>query len=155
MPHPTLLLLLFLGGILPDAYTKTTELVTTNPPTARAGPELPENFYRHCSVLVEDYVFLIGGVTTQNKVLMIDLRTSVMTYKSELNHGRYDHACAQVTGLNGKKQIVVSGGYDVNFIESKSTEIYDIDNDIWQEGKNVSPVLLIHRGFKFPAILSD
>ena len=82
---------------------------------------------------------------------MIDVRTSVMTYKSELNHGRYYHACAQITGLNGKKQIVVSGGYGAD----KKTEIYDIDNDDWQEGNDFSTVLLIHVGFKFPAILSD
>ena len=152
MPHPTLLLLLFLGGYLPNGLlTKTTELVTTNPATVRAGPQLPENFYWHCSVLVEDKVFLIGGGSTRNKLLMIDVGTSAMTYKSELNHGRHLHACAQITGTNGKNQIVVSGGY-VNQVESKSTEIYDIDNDVWQEGKNVSTFLLIHAGFKFSGI---
>ena len=153
MPHLTLILWLFLGGNLPDGSTKTTELVTTNPATVREGPDLPENFYDHCSVLVEDKVFLIGGLYTQNKLLMIDVRTSAMTYKSELNHGRHFHACAQITGSNGKKQIVVSGGYGADKLNS--TEIYDLDDDVWQEGKNVSPVLLIHAGFKFPAILSD
>ena len=115
------------------------------------GPDLPDNFYLHCSVLVEDYVFLIGGVTTRNKLLMIDVRTSVMTYKSELTHGRYYHACAQITGSNGNKHIIVSGGYVGSFV-SKSTEIYNIETDIWQKGKNVSTVLLIHVGFKLPAI---
>ena len=151
MPHPTLLLLLFLGGFSPDGSTKTTELVTTNPATVRAGPLLPENFFYTCSVLVEDKVFLIGGIGTENKLLMIDVRTSAMTYKSELNHGCHLHACAQITGTNGKNQIVVSGGY-VNQVESKSTEIYDIDNDVWQEGKNVSTFLLIHACFEFSAI---
>ena len=132
LPHPTLLLWVFLGGYLPNGPTKTTELVTTNPPTVSKGPQLPENFYWHCSVLVEDKVFLIGGVDTQNKLLMIDVRTSVMTYKSELNHGRYDHACAQITGTNGKNQIVVSGGVDG--INDKSTEIYNIDADSWEQG---------------------
>ena len=148
LPHPTLLLWVFLGGYLPNGPTKTTELVTTNPPTVSKGPQLPENFYWHCSVLVEDKVFLIGGGSTRTKLLMIDVRTSVMTYKSELNHGRYYHACAQITGLNGKKQIVVSGGYGAD----NTTEIYDIDNNVWKKGKNVSPVLLIHAGFKFSGI---
>ena len=148
LPHPTLLLWLFLGGYLPGGSTKTTELVTTNPPTVREGPQLPENFDSHCSVLVEDKIFLIGGGSTPNKLLMIDVRTSAMTYKSELNHGRYYHACAQITGLNGKKQIVVSGGYGAD----NTTEIYDIDNNVWKKGKNVSPVLLIHAGFKFSGI---
>ena len=125
----------FLGGVLPIGYpTKTTELVTTNPVTVSEGPLLPENFYGHCSVLVKDNLFLIGGDGTQNKLLMIDVRTSVMTYKSELNHARFDHACAQITRPNGKKQIVVSGGYDG--IDKKSTEIYDIDDDVWQEGND-------------------
>ena len=83
-------------------------------------------------MLVQDKVFLVGGQVTENKLLVIDVKTSAMTYKSELNHGRYYHACAQITGLNGKKHIVISGGYDG--IEKKSTEIYDIDNDVWQEG---------------------
>ena len=130
----------FLGGVLPIGYpTKTTELVTTNPVTVSEGPLLPENFYGHCSVLVKDNLFLIGGDGTQNKLLMIDVRTSVMTYKSELNHGRYWHACAEISGSNGQELVVVSGGYGA----SKSTEIYDIDNDIWQEGNKV---------LNFPAI---
>ena len=130
----------FLGGVLPIGYpTKTTELVTTNPVTVSEGPLLPENFYGHCSVLVKDNLFLIGGDGTQNKLLMIDERTSVMTYKSELNHGRYWHACAEISGSNGQELVVVSGGYGA----SKSTEIYDIDNDIWQEGNKV---------LNFPAI---
>ena len=138
MPHQSLLLLLFVGGFSP-IYTKTTELVTTNPPTAREGPLLPDYFYDFCAVLVQDKVFLIGGHVTENKLLVIDVKTSAMTYKSELNHGRYWHACAEISGSNGEEQVVVSGGYGA----SKSTEIYDIDNDIWQEGNKV---------LNFPAI---
>ena len=55
-----------------------------------------------------------------------------MTYKSELNHGRYWHACAQITGSNPK--IIVSGGSDNNG-DVKSTEIYDNLNDSWEIGK--------------------
>ena len=90
-------------------------------------------------MLVQDKVFLIGGHVTENKLLVIDVKTSAMTYKSELNHGRYWHACAEISGSNGEEQVVVSGGYGA----SKSTEIYDIDNDIWQEGNKV---------LNFPAI---
>ena len=54
-----------------------------------------------------------------------------MTYKSELNHGRYYHACAQITGSNPK--IIVSGGYDGNGY--KTTEIYNVVNDSWENGK--------------------
>ena len=98
----------------------------------KEGPTLPEKFYRHCSVLLDEAVYLIGGGSTPSKVLAIDVRTSDMTYKSELNHGRYWHACAQITGSNPK--IIVSGGY-YNGNSLKSTEIYDIANDSWENGK--------------------
>ena len=97
------------------------------------GPVLPDYFRRHCSVLVEDKIFLIGGVDTQNTLLTIDVRTSAMTYKNELNHGRFDHACVQIIGSNGKKQIVVSGGRDGT--KHGTTEIYEIEKDIWHQGK--------------------
>ena len=82
-------------------------------------------------MLLDEAVYLIGGGSTRSKVLAIDIRTSEMTYKSELKHGRFRHACAQITGSNPK--IIVSGGYDGNGL--KSTEIYDIANDSWENGK--------------------
>ena len=112
--------------------TKTTELVTYNPPSVKEGPLLPENFYEHCSVVMDSTVYLIGGFDTQSKILAIDIRTSEMTYKSELNHGRKRHACAQITGSNPK--IIVSGGSNNNG-DVKSTEIYDNLNDSWEIGK--------------------
>ena len=112
--------------------TKTTEIITYDPPSAKEGPKLPEYFRGHCSVLLDEAVYLIGGVNTPSKVLAIDVRTSDMTYKSELNHGRYEHACVQIIGSNPK--IVVSGGYDGNGYV-KSTEIYNIANDSWENGK--------------------
>ena len=130
--------MLFLGGDLPNGPTKTTELVTINQPTVREGPELPGYFAYSCSVLVEGNVYLIGGIDTENMLilntlLMIDVRTSEMIYKRELDYYTFGHACAKITGLNGNK-IVVSGGDGVYL----STEIYDINNDIWQHGNIVS-----------------
>ena len=97
----------------------------------KEGPKLPEYFYGHCSVLLDEAVYLIGGRSTPSKVLAIDVRTSDMTYKSELNHGRYWHACAQITRSNPK--IIVSGGIDDNGY--KTTEIYNVVNDSWENGK--------------------
>ena len=112
--------------------TKTTELVMYHPASVKEGPLLPENFYEHCSVIMDSTVYLIGGFETQSKILAIDIRSSEMTYKSELNHGRKRHACAQITGLNPK--IIVSGGSNNNG-DVKSTEIYDNLNDSWEIGK--------------------
>ena len=97
----------------------------------KEGPLLPEYFRDHCSVLIGDFSYLIGGYGTRSKVLAIDIRTSDMTYKSELNHGRYYHACAQIIGSNPK--IVVSGGFDDNGY--KTTEIYNVVNDSWEIGE--------------------
>ena len=128
----SLLFFIITGGLVGSGfYTKTTEIITYDPPSVKEGPLLPEYFRGHCSVLLDEAVYLIGGVNTQSKVLAIDIRTSDMTYKSELNHGQDLHACAQITGSNPK--IIVSGGSDGNGY--KSTEIYDIANDSWENGK--------------------
>ena len=129
----SLLFFIITGGLVGSAvsYTKTTELITYDPPSVKEGPLLPEEFSYHCSVLVGEFAYLIGGHDTPSKVLAIDIRTSDMTYKSELNHGRFYHACAEITGINPK--IIISGGFYDNV--SKSTEIYDIANDSWIDGK--------------------
>ena len=135
----TFFVLSLLFFIIPAGYvgssgspTKTTEIITYDPPSVKEGPLLPEYFRYHCSVIVDNLVYLIGGFDTRSKVLAIDVRTSNMTYKSELNHGRYRHACAKITGSNPK--IIVSGGY-YNGNYFKSTEIYNIANDSWENGK--------------------
>ena len=94
----------------------------------KRGPLLPENFYYHCSVLVDNIVYLIGGLDTQSKVLAIDIRTFGMTYKRNLNRKHARHSCALINGSDPK--IIVSGGYD-----SKLTDIYDIVKDSWEIGK--------------------
>ena len=121
-----------LVGSSGDYSTKTTELITYDPPSVKEGPLIPEYFNDHCSVLIGDVAYLIGGMNTASIVLAINIRTSDMTYKSDLNHGHSNHACAQITGSNPK--IVISGGYDGNG-DLKSTEIYDIANDSWEMGK--------------------
>ena len=111
----------------------TTEIIAIDPPSVKEGPSLPEEFYGHCSVLVGNKVFLIGGTDTEKKVLAIDITTSVMTYKRELNVGHtIGHACAVLTGTDGKTKIIVAGG------NGRTTEIYDIENDYWQLGKKSS-----------------
>ena len=111
------------------SYTKTTELVTIDPPSVQAGPQLPLEFLWHCSVLIDNVVYLIGGHKTWKTVLAIDVKTSQMTFKSELNNGRLFHACAIITVP--KPKIVVVGGQHAY----RSTEIYDIENNSWEIGK--------------------
>ena len=115
-----------------------TELVTVNPPSVKQGPKLLEEFIFHCSVLVENQVYVIGGFgPAQTKVLMIDTTTSAMTYKSQIRNGRYAHSCARITGPDGVNQILVAGGFNgYNYL--KSTEIYSIDEDSSIPGRNLT-----------------
>ena len=115
--------------------TKATELVTLNPPAVSKGPTLPDNFDRHCSVLVEDQVFLIGGVETKSKVLSMKLNDSSMSYKSELNQGRWNLACAKMNGSNMVPLIVVTGGRIGGNSLTKTTEIYCTKHNAWKFGK--------------------
>ena len=123
------------GGLVPSSGTpKTTELVGINPPSVKQGPPLPEDFARHCSVLVGDEAYLIGGSLTSKKVLAIDIRTSTMTYKSELLYERpFGPTCALIKGSNSK--IVVIGGEDLNSPENLPIEVFNIGSSTWSKGK--------------------
>ena len=115
--------------------TKTTELVTLHPPLVSKGLTLPDNFARHCSVLVKDQLFLIGGVETESKVLSIKLSDLSMSYKSELEQGRWNLACAKMIGLNLVPLIVVTGGRIGGNALTKTTEIYCTKHNAWKFGK--------------------
>ena len=109
--------------------------MTLHPPLVSKGPVLPDNFDRHCSVLVKDQVFLIGGVETQSKVLSISLNDSSMSYKSELQQGRWNLACAKMLGSNLVPLIVVTGGRIGANSLTKTTEIYCTKHNAWKFGK--------------------
>lgn len=105
--------------------SKTTELITIAPPDARPGPVLPHFFHGHCSVLVGNTVYLIGGEPGYTKVLSISIDDGKMFNKSETNFEHFQSGCA--TFVNGNKSFIVSGGsYGGNI-----TEIFDVENDIW------------------------
>ena len=58
-----------------------------------------------------------------------------MTFKSKLITERQDHACAKIK-VGNNFHIVVTGGW---YFEDKGhvipTEIYSVQDDIWQAGK--------------------
>ena len=123
------------GKVGPSSIsTKTTELVTLHPPSVSEGPNLLDNFDRHCSVLVEDQVFLIGGLETEFKMLSIRLNDSSMSYKAELQQGRWSHACAKIVGHDSVPLIVVSGGRISKNSLTKTTEIYSTKHNSWKIG---------------------
>ena len=120
--------------ILGGTIFQSTQLVTLDPPSAIDGPViLPEAFDEHCSVLVDDTVYLIGGYEPRDKVLAISIHDGSMNYLTPLNIGRYKHACGYFTNDQGEKVIVVSGGNDGSGF--MSTEMMVIGTNLWEEGK--------------------
>ena len=121
-----------IGGYIESGYsTRTTELVTIDPPSSTQGPNLIDGFREHCSVILDHTVYLIGGASTLNKVLAISIRNGSMDYVASLKTGRDNHACAPMLDPSGETVIVVAGGYDV-----QSTELYSIKEDTWKQGKS-------------------
>ena len=121
--------------------TSTTTLITISPPNAEIGPvTLPESVYGHCTVLVDDIIYLIGGywmvTKTSNKGLSIMINNGKMTPIPNLKFGRIHHGCATFTYGN-KKFIVVAGanrGYSNYYSVSKTSEIFDVQANVWKEG---------------------
>ena len=112
----------------------TIELVTLDPPSAiDSSIILPEFFYQHCSVFVDDIVFLIGGESTRNTVLAISITDGTMEYLTPLRRERYKHACAHFTNEQGEKVIVVSGGGS-KYGPVESTDIMTIGQNSWVKG---------------------
>lgn len=132
-----------------DDYLNTTELVTVSPPSSMLGPiTLPVKLGEHCSVLVGDYVYVIGGKVTSNKnfskkVLSINIHDGKMMYLADMKETRFKHGCAPFTNGN-KRFIAVAGGFTYKNIDDPSnkneacqykTEFLDIDENIWHRGR--------------------
>ena len=122
----------------------TTNLITISPPDAQIGPViLPEGVYGHCAVLVDDVIYLTGGYwmesTKSDKVLSITIDNGEMRDLPNLKFDRIHHGCASFANEN-KKFIVVAGANKefTNYLSaSKTTEIFDINQNVWSEGPSL------------------
>ena len=117
----------------------TTVLVTMDPPTAKEGVILPMSVYWHCSVLVDETVYLLGGYYDSNDNLALSINDGSITFKASMIHSRYQHACASFTGSDGKVQIAVAGG-SVSENQQRATDIYSIDDDSWRAGNLICKI---------------
>ena len=123
---------------------KTTNLISISPPNAIIGPvKLPEGVYGHCTVLVDEAIYLIGGYWmnsgTSNNVLSIEIGNGRMTTKTSSTFDRIHHGCA-IFRHGNKTYIIVAGshkGYARYYPFSKTSEIYDVQNDVWTEGPSL------------------
>ena len=97
--------------------TDSTELISFSPPLARKGPiTLPYRIREHCTVLIGDYVYLIGGYSATfkamiKKVLAINIHNGEMRYMAEMNYVHRSHTCATISRGN-KTLIIVAGGIE-------------------------------------------
>lgn len=97
--------------------TDSTELISFSPPLARKGPiTLPYRVREHCTVLIGDYVYLIGGHSATfkdsiKKVLAIDIHNGAMRYMADMSHVRRSHTCSTISRGN-KTLIIVAGGIE-------------------------------------------
>ena len=102
-----------LGGDDGSNGLRSTELITMNPPSTRYGPTLPKGLFAHCSVIVENTIFVIGGVSTSGttqETLKIDIATGKITYGPDMDFARFRHACTSYTNDKGENAILVVSG---------------------------------------------
>ena len=86
-------------------------------------------------------IYLIGGYwktsASSNNALSIESNSGAMEYISSLKFGRIHHGCATFDREN-KTFIIVAGAnrvYDNYYSVSKTSEIFDVNENIWTEGK--------------------
>ena len=117
-----------LGGSDDDYNNlRSTELITTNPPSTRYGPTLPKGLYGHCSVIVGETIFVIGGYSNGElkETLMIDIATGNITNGPDMAFARGYHACTTYINKKGENTILVAGhSYDD---AGSTTEILEVN----------------------------
>ena len=112
-------------GHTEDSLT-TTEILSGG--TFEIGPDLPERFDFHCSVLANDtHVFLSGGTFAPNSAYFLEISSGSWTRARDMR-GRYQHTC----GLSRNGEMVVAGGYFGN--ELSTSQILDMEANEWREG---------------------
>ena len=111
-----------LGGRL-----RSSELITINPPSTRYGPILPKGLTGHCSVIVGETVFVIGGLSNGilKETLKIDIGTGEITNGPDMHFARYYHACTTYINEKGENIILVVGSW-TNYASS-TTEILKVN----------------------------
>lgn len=132
----------FLGGRRNSFVTNTTELITISPPNSWIGPvTLPYPILNHCTVLVDNLVYVIGGheylygsYIVLKKAFSISIHDGLITNVSDMNVGHAYHGCASFKDGN-KTFIAVAGGQATNYTSRNITEIFDIQENVWSRGK--------------------
>ena len=133
----------FLGGIaniFDYEKLKTTELISFNPPFSVQGPiTLKEPLFSHCSVLVQDKVYVFERQFT-NTSISISIHNGAIDYDymPKMPQNIYNPSCASFYDGN-KTYIAVVGGYPLK------TEIFDIQQNVWFQGMKMDYQLVLRK----------
>ena len=128
------------GGAEGYNALRSTVLITINPPSTKYGPTLPKDLLGHCSVLVGDTIFVIGGRTKGyyvKKTLMIDTKTGKITNGPDMATERGYVQCTSYVNKMGENIILALGGYGGRGGDAEySTEILKVNGGklSWTKG---------------------
>ena len=127
-----------LGGQDGNGELDSTEFVTRD--GAVNGPTLPEAVEGHCSVKLNELIYLIGGYstgTTNNVWVANPSNGYAFVQGPSMITGRYHHSCGTMS-IGSRSIIIAAGGYGKfqnGKIALSSVEILDPLSNQWVEGK--------------------
>ena len=126
--------LLCVGG--GGSENKVTNVYDFSSETSENYPALPAKFSNHCSLLLNDYIYCIGGDFENRRF------SSVTDRVWKLNSRKQTSSWKQVASMNSKRcgmgaavygdVIVVAGGEDENDRLLASTEVYQTSFNEWR-----------------------
>ena len=124
-----------LGGHDGNGELDSTEFVTRD--GAVNGPTLPEAVEGHCSVKLNELIYLIGGYstgTTNNVWVANPSNGYAFVEGPSMMAGRYDHSCGTMS-IGSTSIIIGAGGRGSSHSALSSVEILDPQSNQWVEGK--------------------
>ncbi len=102
-----------------------------------AGPQLNRRLQGHCIVALGSHSYLvIGGDDFASGVVatveQFQWSSGLWTAKEDMTFARHQAACTKFTDDSGQDWVLVAGGSQLlSDGEFASTEIYDVQNNVW------------------------
>jgi len=123
---------------------RTTEVISSNFNSTKPSWGLKYKTDAACGVEVDDTFIITGYITPEDRSAPDYALNSVVRYNSQgesevlpsLTVRRYGHACASYLNGDGKRVVLVSGGYNTGALELDSTELM-VDFKPWRPAANL------------------
>ena len=132
---------LVLTGGYNGNHLSSIEMLSPNTTAKTLAVQLPTGFNRHCQVPWDSETFFViggygGNSRRRDESYFINVKTNQRTNGPSLNTARSRHACGELE-VNGRTFIIVTGGWNGDYL--RSTEILDKSNvgQGWKTGKNL------------------